>query len=84
MNNPDNIIRLETEKILFNFKQNLNFYEILFLIFINEKEPKFFRLQSIILIMNFIKIEISSLKNKNRGNINTNLNNILSGKNKFY
>jgi hypothetical protein len=79
MSNPDNSIRSEAEKILFNFKQFLNFYEILFSIFLNDKEQKYHRLQSIILIANFIKIEISSLKKKNRGNLSTNLIDFANG-----
>jgi len=66
MSNPDNVIRTNCEEKLFSFKFNIDFFNILFSIFTNESEEKYFKLQSIILIKNILRIEIDSNKMKFR------------------
>ncbi len=66
MGNPDNLIRSECEEKLFSFKYEIDFYKILFFIFKNRDEDKYFKLQSIILIKTILKIEINSNKMKFR------------------
>ena len=67
MNNPNNTLRSEHEENLFSNKYNKDFYNILFSIFLNLNEDKYFKLQSILLIKNILRIEINSTKIKNRG-----------------
>ena len=75
MNNPDNIIRTQCEEKLFSFKYNFQFFDILFSLFTNNNETKYFKLQSIVLIKNLLRLEINSNRMKFRS-----INNIDNGK----
>jgi len=74
MTNPDNIIRAQCEEKLFSFKYNIDFFNVLFSIFTNANEEKYFKLQSIILIKNILRMEIDSNKMKFRS-----INNVENG-----
>ena len=76
MSNPDNAIRAQCEEQLFSFKYNSDFFNILSSIFTNVNEEKYFKLQSIILIKNILRIEIDSNRMKFRS-----INNIENGMN---
>ncbi len=75
MSNRDNVIRAQCEEQLFSYKYDSDFFNILFSIFTNVNEEKYFKLQSIILIKNILRVEIDSNKMKFRS-----LNNIENGK----
>lgn len=75
MSNPDNNIRSQCEESLLSFKYNIDFFNVLFYIFTNESEEKYYKLQSIILIKNILRMEIDSNKMKFRS-----INNIENGK----
>lgn len=79
MSNPDNSIRAQCEEQLFSFKYESDFFSILFSIFINVKEEKYFKLQSIIVIKNIVRMEIESNKMKFRS-----INKIDNGKRRIF
>lgn len=66
MNNPDNNARSQYEETLFSNKYKKEFFDVLFAIFVNIQEDKYFRLQSLLLIKNILRIEINSNKMKFR------------------
>jgi len=66
MSNPDNSVRTECEERLFSYKYNIEFFKTLFSIFTNQNEDKYFKLQSILLIKNILRIEINSNRMKFR------------------
>lgn len=76
MTNPDNFIRAQCEERLFSFKYSIEFFNVLFSIFTNAHEEKYFKLQSIILIKNILRMEIDSNKMKFRS-----INNVENGTN---
>lgn len=66
MGNPDNLVRSQCEEKLFTYKYQIELFNILFSIFTNQNEDKYFKLQSILLIKNILRIEINSNKMKYR------------------
>jgi len=60
LSNPNNSVRNKSEEILTNFSKELWLYKYLLHIFNLESEEKYFRVQSILLIKNLLRLEFSS------------------------
>lgn len=70
LSSTDNTLRSKTEEILFTLKFELKLYEILFYIFMNDNEEKYYKIHSIVLVKNLIRQEINSNKTKFRVSLN--------------
>lgn len=66
LSNPNNTVRNKAEEVLTNFSKELWLYKYLLHIFNLESEEKYFRVQSILLIKNLLRLEFSSHINKSK------------------
>lgn len=68
LSSNDNNVRTSSSDFLMGMKFEYKIYEILFAMFANENENKYFKLQAILIVKNLIKNEVNSMKSKFRVN----------------
>ncbi len=66
LSNPNNSIRNKAEEVLKSFSKELWLYKFLLHIFKIETEEKYYRVQSILLIKNLLRLEFNSHINKTK------------------
>lgn len=77
LSNSDNSVRNKAEDYLTSLKYELKFYEILFNIFKSENMDKYYKVQSILVVKNFLRQELNSGK-RHRIQANENGKNIIN------
>ena len=66
LSNSNNTIRNKAEEVLTSFSKEILLYQYLFHIFKSETEEKYYRVQSILLVKNLLRMELNSQLNKSK------------------